>query len=225
VNARRRLPWISQTYSRGRRGAGRRARPAALHRAFGWPRVTGRSPASSDDTARSWPDLVGVGEDQWREMLALGLDRRGPAHIAQCPHERRTLRWSKGDSNSWSHPERQRSEGATWVPGCVCAASPILGAGSSSRTRNTPPRLYVSSDRHRPVQIGRVAARPTQSKAHPQSRYSKPGRAYPTASNTQFRRHIGRFRPTFSATQHSRWEWLFLPQSGRSPAFVRTPCH
>src|SRR3954465_10326267 len=24
--------------------------------------------------------------------------------------------------------------------------------------RNTPPRLYVSSDRHRPVQIGRVAA-------------------------------------------------------------------
>jgi hypothetical protein len=41
VNARRRLPWISQTYSRGRRGAGRRARPAALHRAFGWPRVTG----------------------------------------------------------------------------------------------------------------------------------------------------------------------------------------
>jgi hypothetical protein len=27
-----------------------------------------------------------------------------------------TRRWSKGDSNSWSHPERQRSEGATWVP-------------------------------------------------------------------------------------------------------------
>ena len=27
-----------------------------------------------------------------------------------------TPRWSKGDSNSWSHPERQRSEGATWVP-------------------------------------------------------------------------------------------------------------
>jgi hypothetical protein len=27
-----------------------------------------------------------------------------------------THRWSKGDSNSWSHPERQRSEGATWVP-------------------------------------------------------------------------------------------------------------
>ena len=26
-----------------------------------------------------------------------------------------TPRWSKGDSNSWSHPERQRSEGATWV--------------------------------------------------------------------------------------------------------------
>jgi hypothetical protein len=24
-----------------------------------------------------------------------------------------TLPWSKGDSNSWSHPERQRSEGAT----------------------------------------------------------------------------------------------------------------
>jgi hypothetical protein len=23
-----------------------------------------------------------------------------------------TPRWSKGDSNSWSHPERQRSEGA-----------------------------------------------------------------------------------------------------------------
>jgi hypothetical protein len=24
-----------------------------------------------------------------------------------------TPSWSKGDSNSWSHPERQRSEGAT----------------------------------------------------------------------------------------------------------------
>jgi uncharacterized Zn-finger protein len=27
-----------------------------------------------------------------------------------------TRRWSKPDSNSRSHPERQRSEGATWVP-------------------------------------------------------------------------------------------------------------
>jgi hypothetical protein len=32
-----------------------------------------------------------------------------------------------------------------------------------------------------------VVLRPTDSiKAHPQSRYSKPGRAYPTASSTQF---------------------------------------
>ena len=28
--------------------------------------------------------------------------------------------WSKGDSNSWSHPEGQRSEGATWVPPLAC---------------------------------------------------------------------------------------------------------
>jgi hypothetical protein len=28
----------------------------------------------------------------------------------------KTLRWSKGDSNSWSHPERQRSEGASDRP-------------------------------------------------------------------------------------------------------------
>jgi hypothetical protein len=42
--------------------------------------------------------------------------------------------------------------------GVLCSLAPILGAGSSSRTRNMPPRLYVSSDRHRPVQIGRVAA-------------------------------------------------------------------
>jgi hypothetical protein len=41
-----------------------------------------------------------------------------------------------------------------------------------------------------------VVLRPTDSiKAHPQSRYSKPGRAYPTASSTQFRQRIGRFRP------------------------------
>src|SRR5271168_754260 len=32
------------------------------------------------------------------------------------PSSQLTLCWSKGDSNSWSHPERQRSEGATWVP-------------------------------------------------------------------------------------------------------------
>ena len=40
---------------------------------------------------------------------AFRLQRRGS-------RLRQTGCWSKGDSNSWSHPERQRSEGATWVP-------------------------------------------------------------------------------------------------------------
>jgi hypothetical protein len=59
-----------------------------------------------------------------------------------------------------------------------------------------------------------VVLRPTDSiKAHRQSRYSKPGRAYPTASNTQF---SAAHRPLSTLLGHSvsRWEWLFLPHSG-----------
>jgi hypothetical protein len=45
------------------------------------------------------------------------LRGRGCRSISRPRTEvRLTHRWSKGDSNSWSHPERQRSECATWVP-------------------------------------------------------------------------------------------------------------
>jgi len=64
-------------------------------------------------------------------------------------------------------------------------AAPTLGAGSSSRTRNTPPRLYVSSDRHRSVQIGRVAADRLDQSSSAIAIF-EPGRVYPTASSTQF---------------------------------------
>jgi hypothetical protein len=46
-----------------------------------------------------------------------------------------------------------------------------------------------------------VVLRPTDSiKAHPQSRYSKPGRAYPTASSTQF---SAAHRPLSTLKSHS----------------------
>src|SRR5437660_10255476 len=46
------------------------------------------------------------------------------------------------------YPFEDRGEHVLWR---LCSLAPTLGAGSSSRTGNTPPRLYVSSDRHRPV--------------------------------------------------------------------------
>jgi hypothetical protein len=50
-----------------------------------------------------------------------------------------TRRWSKGDSNSWSHPERQRSEGATWVPPLLPVSESAL-LRSASVPRSSPPR-------------------------------------------------------------------------------------
>jgi hypothetical protein len=52
---------------------------------------------------------------------------------------RHGVRWSKGDSNSWSHPERQRSEGATWVRHCSRFRGRAL-LRSATVLRSSPPR-------------------------------------------------------------------------------------
>jgi hypothetical protein len=44
-------------------------------------------------------------EPVWDQRVAGASSTKSGSH--------KTRRWSKGDSNSWSHPERQRSEGAT----------------------------------------------------------------------------------------------------------------
>jgi hypothetical protein len=54
-------------------------------------------------------------------------------------------------------------------------------ATQSSRIRNTPPRFYVSSDRHRPVQMS-CCGRPARSKLIRNPDIRDRGRAYPTTS-------------------------------------------
>ena len=52
-----------------------------------------------------------------RDAGGLARRKESPRGDRVQPHgSLLTRRWRKGDSNSWSHPERQRSEGATWVP-------------------------------------------------------------------------------------------------------------
>jgi hypothetical protein len=68
----------------------------------------------------------------------------------------------------------------------LCSPAPTLGTGSSLRD----PEYAARGSMFHPIDTGPfklVVLRPTDSiKAHPQSRYSKPGRAYPMASSTQF---------------------------------------
>ena len=61
-----------------------------------------------------WPPKVGFAGDSPLEEAGFELPKI--EHLAEGTESLRTRRWSKGDSNSWSHPERERSEGATWVP-------------------------------------------------------------------------------------------------------------
>src|ERR1700751_3675916 len=65
-------------------------------------------------TVRVYADDLGRGlVDLGKILIAAGrTPRAGP----RGPSSQWTLSWSKGDSNSWSHPERQRSEGASHRP-------------------------------------------------------------------------------------------------------------
>jgi hypothetical protein len=52
---------------------------------------------------------------KWTEKVA-GREADPANGAASMRSSFLTPRWSKGDSNSWSHPERQRSEGASHRP-------------------------------------------------------------------------------------------------------------
>jgi hypothetical protein len=80
--------------------------------------------------------------------------------------------------------------------GVLCNLAPTLGAGSSSRTRNTPRGSMFHPIDTGPFKL--VELRSTDSiKAHPQSGYSKPASstqfsaAHRSLSPTQFRRSPG----------------------------------
>jgi hypothetical protein len=96
--------------------------------------------------------------------------------------------------------QRAASKKAMWsCPMALCSLAPTLGAGS-----HRAPGIRRRGSMFHPVDTGPfklVVLRPTNSiKAHPQSRYSKPGRAYPTASNTQF---SAAHRPVSTQLGHS----------------------
>jgi hypothetical protein len=70
-----------------------------------------------------------VSADRAVNPVAQTCAKTGPPAL-QRPGLSETPRWSKGDSNSPSHPERQRSDGPTWVP----RTAPVCWSASCSVT-------------------------------------------------------------------------------------------
>ena len=122
------------------------------------------------------------------EKLRAQIERGGPVafSIGRCSitgtESLRTRRWSKGDSNSWSHPERQRSERATWVPPLL----PVSESRPPEKRRSSPPRHRQWRRRSMWAfrAIPRAASRGRSSRSMPAKRSFPPMR--PKAWHHQF---------------------------------------
>jgi hypothetical protein len=114
-----------------------------------------------------WPaaEIPRKDREQQRELSPIWCARNRP------PYRSDSAKYSPAGARHARRKKAMRSR-----PMACCAASPILGAGSSSRTRNTPPRLYVSSDRHLADLLGQFV------KISPQGPWK----------NHQVREHIGK---------------------------------
>jgi hypothetical protein len=140
-----------------RRGPAAAARHLQTARTFGrWDCINARQRESVKESRFA----------AWSSLLTSPATRRMPPKCEafrlqpRSSPSRQTGCWSKGDSNSWSHPERQRSEGATWVPPPlpVSESRPPERAGRVRiQTRSFPlasaSQRYAHRYRHRPMSI------------------------------------------------------------------------